>query len=442
MKIKINFFQKIFIFSVFIVIFTVLTGYILNIFFLDDFYVYRKKEKMIEAVNISKSLVNDEEIFKEYVEDLRDKEGIDIAVFKKNSMHKMRGRREDMHNNNSPPPTGFNVTSISKTNIKLLIYNEPLPDGRILTLRTSLSVMSAHKHEMYVFNILTTITSVLLSMIIGRIFSKQITKNIKKLNRVAGKISVLDFSEKAEIESGDEMEELSQSIDKMSENLSLSIENLRAFASNASHELRTPITVISTYAQALINGIVKSDNEKSKYYKAIAKESMDMNELVGNLLTISRLSSPGIKLNMAENNILSILKQSIEKYEMLELEKDIEWNIKLKEEKVFCDIKIFKIAFDNIIQNALKYSKENDIISVYKVNERICIENSIDGRSTGDTSKLWEPFSRGDNANELSIEGNGLGLSIVKKIMELNKIPCGINLKDKKFTFWFDILRS
>lgn len=145
---------------------------------------------------------------------------------------------------------------------------------------------------------------------------------------------------------------------------------------------------------------------------------------------------------MAENNILSILKQSIEKYEMLELEKDIEWNIKLKEEKVFCDIKIFKIAFDNIIQNALKYSKENDIILVYKVNERICIENSIDGRSTGDTSKLWEPFSRGDNANELSIEGNGLGLSIVKKIMELNKIPCGINLKDKKFTFWFDILRS
>lgn len=442
MKIKINFFQKIFIFSIFIVIFTVLTGYILNIFFLDDFYVYRKKEKMIEAVNISKSLLNDEDIFKEYVEDLRDKEGIDIAIFKKNSMHKMRGRREDMHNNDSLPPMGFNVTSISKTNIKLLIYNEPLPDGRILTLRTSLSVMSAHKHEMYVFNILTTITSVLLSMIIGRIFSKQITKNIKKLNRVAGKISILDFSEKAEVESGDEIEELSQSIDKMSDNLSLSIENLRAFASNASHELRTPITVISTYAQALINGIVKSDHEKSKYYKAIAKESMDMNELVGNLLTISRLSSPGIKLNMEENNILSILKQSIEKYEMLELEKDIEWDIKLKDEKVFCDIKIFKIAFDNIIQNALKYSKENDIISVYEINGRICIENSIDGRGTGDTSKLWEPFSRGDNANELSIEGNGLGLSIVKKIMELNKIPCGINLKDKKFTFWFDILRS
>lgn len=442
MKIKVNFFQKIFIFSIFIVIFTVLTGYILNIFFLDDFYVYRKKEKMMEAVNISKSFINDDEIFKEYAEDLRDKEGIDIAIIKRNNMHKMmRGKREDMHNN-SLPPTGFNVTNISRTNIKLLVYNEVLPDGRILGLRTSLSVMSAHKHEMYIFNLLTTITSVLLSMVIGRVFSKQITKNIKKLNRVAGKISLLDFSEKTEIKSGDEIGELSQSIDKMSDNLSLSIENLKAFASNASHELRTPITVISTYAQALINGIVKTDQEKSQYYRAIAKESMDMNELVGNLLTISRLSSPGIKLEMKEIVILEILKQSIEKYEMLELEKDIEWDIEIKDQKVFCDIKIFKIAFDNIIQNALKYSKENNIISVYEDNGKICIENSIAGESTGDISKLWEPFSRGSNANELSIEGNGLGLSIVKKIMELNKITCGINLKNKKFTFWFDILRS
>ena len=102
-----------------------------------------------------------------------------------------------------------------------------------------------------------------------------------------------------------------------------------------------------------------------------------MNELVGNLLTISRLSSPGIKLNMSEVNILSILKQSIEKYEMLELEKDIEWNIKLKEQKVFCDIKIFKIAFDNIIQNALKYSKENDVILVYELMEKYILRTAL-----------------------------------------------------------------
>ena len=113
----------------------------------------------------------------------------------------------------------------------------------------------------------------------------------------------------------------------MSNNLNISIENLKSFASNASHELRTPITVISTHAQALVNGIVKEEQEQRKYYKVILKESAYMNDLVGNLLTISRLSSPGIKLNMKDVSFKKILKESIEKYEILELEKDIEWDI-------------------------------------------------------------------------------------------------------------------
>ena len=436
MKIKINFFQKIFIFSVFIVIFTVLTGYLLNVFFLDEFYIYRKKAAMSEAAQTAKNLMDNEEAFNEFVEDMRDTEGIDVVILKKHNGHMMRRRREEAEDIKE----GFNITNISRTNIKLLIYDEKLPDGRVLALRTSLSVMSAHKHEMNIFNILTTITAVLLSTIIGRAFSKRITKNIKKLNLVTRKISVLDFSEGAQVDTGDEIEELSKNIEIMSRNLCLSIENLKAFASNASHELRTPITVINTHAQALINGVVQDDKEKMNYYKAIAKESRDMNELVGNLLTISRLSSPGIKLNIEKNDLVEMFKSSIEKYEMLELEKDIEWKLGIKSLDILCDKKIFKIAIDNIVHNALKYSKDNEIIEVYEENGRVMVENSIAGETTGDVEKLWEPFARGENSYH--IEGNGLGLSIVKEIMKLNKVRCGIIIKEKKFIFWFDILRS
>ena len=156
--------------------------------------------------------------------------------------------------------------------------------------------MNSHKHELSIFNVLTTVVSVMLSMLVGRVFSKKITMNIEKLNSVTRKISVLDFSEKTDVHTGDEIEELSKNIDIMSNNLNLSIENLKSFASNASHELRTPITVISTHAQALANGIVKEEQEQRKYYKVILKESSYMNDLVGNLLTISRLSSPGSKI--------------------------------------------------------------------------------------------------------------------------------------------------
>lgn len=436
MKLKINFFQKIFIFSVAIVIFTVLIGYILNIFFLDEFYLYRKKENMLKVAEKTKILVVERrrDELEEYKEDLRDKEGIDISILKERNKHMRRKEEENVKE-------GFNVATVTKAKIKLLIYSEKLPDGRNLTLRTSLSVMNSHKHELSIFNILTTIVSVMLSMLVGRIFSKRITMNIEKLNEVTRKISVLDFSEKADVQTGDEIEELSKNIDIMSNNLNLSIENLKSFASNASHELRTPITVISTHAQALVNGIVKEEQEQRKYYKVILKESAYMNDLVGNLLTISRLSSPGIKLNMKDVSFNKILKESIEKHEILELEKDIEWDIDILDILINCDEKIFKIAVDNIVHNALKYSPNNEIIRVYREENKIVVENDIKG-NLDNTDNLCEPFTRGENVKEEKIDGNGLGLSIVKKIMELNKIDFAIIIEDKKFKAFFDIFRS
>lgn len=435
MKLKINFFQKIFMFSVAIVIFTVVVGYLLNIFFLDQFYLYRKKENMLKVAENIKILLDEKQRdeLNEYREDLRDKEGIDISILKAHKHIRRNGEEGEIRD-------GFNITTITKAKIKLLIYSEKLSDGRNLVLRTSLSVMNSHKHEMSIFNILTTIIAVLLSMIVARVFSKRITLNIEKLNNITRKISILDFSEKTDLHTGDEIEELSKSIDIMSDNLNLSIENLRSFASNASHELRTPITVISTHAQALVNGIVKEE-EQRRYYKVILKESSYMNDLVGNLLTISRLSSPGIKLEIKDWSLIDILKESIEKYEMLELEKDIEWSINILDVLIKCDRKIFKIAIDNIVHNALKYSKNSNVIKIYKENRKIFIENSIDGELKN-IDKLWEPFARGENAQDKKIDGNGLGLSIVKKIMELNKIDFGIKIEENKFQFFFDIFRS
>ena len=436
MRLKINFFQKIFIFSVAIVIFTVSIGYILNIFFLDEFYLYRKKENMLKVAEKTKILVVERrrDELEEYKEDLRDKEGIDISILKERNKHMRRKEEENIKE-------GFNIATVTKAKIKLLIYSEKLPDGRNLILRTSLSVMNSHKHEMSIFNVLTTVVSVMLSMLVGRVFSKKITMNIEKLNEVTRKISVLDFSEKADVQTGDEIEELSKNIDIMSNNLNLSIENLKSFASNASHELRTPITVISTHAQALVNGIVKEEQEQRRYSKVILKESAYMNDLVGNLLTISRLSSPGIKLDMKDVSFKEILKDSIEKYEILELEKDIEWDIAISDISIKCDEKIFRIAIDNLVHNALKYSKSEDVIKVYIQDNKLFVENSIKGKLDS-VDNLWEPFTRGENAKEEKIDGNGLGLSIVKKIMELNKIDFGISIEDKKFKFFFDIFRS
>jgi two-component system sensor histidine kinase VanS len=467
MKIKINFFQKIFIFSIFIILITVFLNYIFNIFFLDNFYIHRKSRQISKiSIEAKRKIENNDSDIADYFQNIKDKEGINIAVIKivqrdpHNQNMPMKGMHngnrgiaepgilkdmtttdkdmERMHNEDSRRTGTFykniSIREMKRTGIKFLFYEEPLPNHTILVISTSLTAMKNYRHEISIFNILTTIAALFISAVIGSIFSKKITKDLEKLNVAAKKISILDFSEKISISRNDEIGELSESINTMSHNLESSIENLKSFASNASHELKTPITVINSHAQALVSGIVKNDN-LSKYYRNILKESVEMNDLVTNLLTISKLSSPGIKLKQTEVSTLTLIKKSIEKYETLELEKDINWSFPKEDFIVSGEEKLLKTAFDNIIQNALKYSNENAIINITSDNNKLKIANPIDCPLAKNKELLWEPFSRGENATDMSIDGNGLGLSIVKMILELNNLSSEIEITDDKFIF-------
>ena len=294
--------------------------------------------------------------------------------------------------------------------------------------------MSSHRHEVYFLNMITLVISLILSILISRTFAKKIINNIAELNRVTKKITNLDFSEKSVVNTQDELLELSKNINIMSDSLSSSINSLKTFVSNASHELKTPITVINSHAQLLLKGGLSIEDEK-KYYRAILKESNSMNTLVQDLLLMSRLSAVGVKLEVESLDFMSMLKESIEKYEFLELQKDIEWEIKLNKIKIEGNRKFFQIALNNIIQNALKYSPNESIIKIYEEGENIVFENPMYPLKEQELDILVEPFARGVNASELKIEGHGLGLSLIKKILELHGFDFRIEEKNNIFIF-------
>lgn len=132
---------------------------------------------------------------------------------------------------------------------------------------------------------------------------------------MAKQITNLDFSEDVNINTTDELNELGKNINIMSKSISSSIDNLNSFVSNASHELKTPITVINTHAQALLNGTITDEKIKKDYYRVLLKESREMTSLVNNLLLISKLSSLEKKLDKEECNFLNLLNESIEKFD-------------------------------------------------------------------------------------------------------------------------------
>lgn len=438
MKIKINLFQKIFIFSIFLIIFTVTVSYLFSTFLADSFYIDRKKSEILEIVNNAKKLSIDEYIFKDYASELKNKEGINLYVLSENDTD-IYDKDDTYYNYEDKYFTqledGFHIKKLPFSNIMLLVYKEELPNGELLFVTTSLSVMSSYRHEVYSLHLITFFLTMILSIFLCRFFAKKITKNIFELNRVAKQITNLDFSEDVNINTTDELNELGKNINIMSKSISSSIDNLNSFVSNASHELKTPITVINTHAQALLNGTITDEKIKKDYYRVLLKESREMTSLVNDLLLISKLSSLEKKLDKEECNFLNLLNESIEKFEFLELKKDIEWDIKIKNLNIFVNNKLFKVVLDNLVNNALKYSPENSIINIYQEDNNIIFENPMYLIEKENIDNLFQPFYRGTSANELNIEGSGLGLSLIKRILDLHSISYSIKIEKKYFKF-------
>lgn len=442
-KIKTNLFTKIFSFSLFIMLTTLLINYAFNAIFLEKFYIYRKKEMMLKVIETAKFIykTQSEDNFDNYVYDIKESMGIDIDIknSRKRNGHSMMRRSNNIEN---IPYNSFVDKEFLGNDAKILYYGEEISDNKGIFVSTSLSVIQAHSHESNIFNIITALIALIISLGSGIIFSRKITKDISYLNEKASKISKLEFPENIEIDRDDEIGDLSRNLAKMSNELSTSVNNLKSFVSNASHELRTPIAVICAHATALLEYEEMDINEKKKYYEIILKEGNEMKELIENLLILSKLDSTVFKIKKEQLNIKSIIEESLEKYDIMELEKDIIININFSDEKIIGDSRILKLVFNNLIQNALKYSLVGGVINIYQKNENLFIENHFEGVLEVDEIKLFQPFTRGKNAEDFKFEGMGLGLSIVAKALNLALIDYSIEIQKNIFRVKLNIFKD
>ncbi|MEG0301551.1 ATP-binding protein, partial [Cetobacterium sp.] len=135
-------------------------------------------------------------------------------------------------------------------------------------------------------------------------------------------------------------------------------------------------------------------------------------------------------------------EDALEKYDILELEKDITIKMKFKTEKIVGDSRIIKLVINNLIQNALKYSDIGGEIDIFQEEEFLLIKNKFKGNLDGDKAKLFQPFARGKNAEEFKFDGMGLGLSIVDKALKLAAIEYNLIVDENTFTMKLKILKT
>ncbi|MCQ8212472.1 HAMP domain-containing histidine kinase [Cetobacterium somerae] len=429
--IKLNFFKKLFLLTIGIVFLTIITSFIFNSFFLDKFYIYRKKQSIIEIRNNIVKLMDNKDELKNYIYFAEDNFGVKIDLNLRPHMNSTKKIYNSLKINDST----FKIGEIDGTSgVMFIRYYEKLNNGYMLSIRSSMAVIAKHIHDIFIFNIFTAFFSLFIGGLLVSLFSKKINKNIMYLKNSAKKIAKLEYPDKISLNSGDELEELATSLNEMSKELAFAIENLKLFVSNASHELKTPISVLCLYSQALARDTVPIDKRK-EYYKTMLDKSLEMRSLTESLLTLSKINSPDYKILSQEIDISSLIEISLEQFDYIEFEKNINVVTNISTSYILGDYNLLKIAINNLVQNMLKYSPEDSTVDISLKNNLLIFKNLTTKTITKNFNELFEPFQRGENALNENVEGSGLGLSLVKRILELHNLHFTLDIKNNYFIF-------
>ena len=197
------------------------------------------------------------------------------------------------------------------------------------------------------------------------------------------------------------------------------------FFSNASHELKTPITSIKGYAELLDHGFVKDKEMKKDFIKRILSETENMNKLINDILMISRLESEEIKVTYSMIRLNTLVEEIFDTLKPLAKAKQVSMHKECKPIVLEANNKQMRELLMNLIENAVKYNRINGnvwvTISSDHLNVILTIKDDGIGISKKDQSRIFERFYRIDEGRQKQVGGTGLGLAIVKHVVEFNK---------------------
>lgn len=267
----------------------------------------------------------------------------------------------------------------------------------------------------------TFLISAMVGTIIILIAVRSIVKPIKRISKASKEVAKGNFDIEVEINSKDEIGQLIADFNIMTKELR-NIDFLRKdFVSNVSHEFKTPITSIKGYANLISEGAL-SDEQIKEYSGIIVNESERLSLLSSNLLKLSELDSKVIREQATEFSLDEQIRKTILLLEVLWGKKEIEFEIDLEEIRIKGNEHLLQEVWVNLIQNAIKFSNRNGLVRIHL--HKSCSKAIVVIRDEGigippeEQKRIFERFYKGDKSR--SRDGNGLGLVIVKKIVELS----------------------
>lgn len=482
---------KLFIYMIITVILFAVLLFSFNTFFAEKYYIQNKKNVLIKCSEELIKLIADkttkvdftEEVLSHNINFLEKSIGGTITIcnyegeiyypsWNKPKPEHMPGL---MHFDKMPPPQNipdkwekynknsyFTITKDPSYEIETLRFQIQQDNGIILMVWVPMAQIADNAEVSNSFTIIVGFITILITSIWTILVSDKFTKPIKEMNKLTKQMSKLNFTETLKIESKDELGELSESINHLSENLDIAINELheknekleldicherqldsmrKEFVSNVSHELKTPIFLIQGYAEGLKANIAQSQEKKEFYCDVIMEETEKMDTLVKELLDLSRVENGLFTIHRTNFNISDLAYSILSKYEKTFEEKEFHITTELEDNLIINadNVRVEQVMV-NYINNAINYGDEKKLIklTLNKVQNhaRLTVYNSGVSIPENSIDKIWTSFYKVDKARTRGLGGTGLGLSIVRAIQEAHGNSYGVCNVMGGIEFW------
>ena len=360
---------------------------------------------------------------------------------------------------------------LKKTDTRLdseyLVLVGVLENGDMVLMRTAVESIRESAAISNRFLLFAGAAAIVASILVAFFTTRHITKPLQQLTDISKRMVDLDFNAKYETDQSNsyEVEELGNHINRLSENLERTISELKTanvelqddiekkiqidemrkeFLSNVSHELKTPLALIQGYAEGLQECINDDAESREFYCEVIIDEADKMNRMVKKLLTLNQLEFGNDQVIMERFDMTELIRGVANSTRILMEQKGIRLELENSEEAwVWGDEFKVEEVITNYMSNAINHADGEKLIRVFYTRSedklRVSVFNTGQPIPEEDIEKIWVKFYKVDKARTREYGGSGIGLSIVKAIMDSFHQRCGVINHEDGVEFWMEL---
>lgn len=332
-------------------------------------------------------------------------------------------------------------------NSKSILYNLKLNDNEYMILNTNLedvdSTTSVLKNQL----IYITLIVILLSVLVSTIISKMLNKPIINITKEAKKLATGNRELNIPVSNIKEIDDLRDSLIYASHEINKTDELRRDLLANVSHDLKTPLTMIKAYAE-MIRDISKDNEEKrNENLNIIIDETDRLTVLVNDILNLSKLEANKELLEIKEFDLVELINNIIKKYNIIKETENYNFVLNMpKKAMVRGDINKISQVIYNLVNNAINYTGDDLTVTIEVIENkktyRVNITDTGKGIKKEEINIIWDKYYKNEKNHKRNKVGTGVGLSIVKNILDKHNFKYGVNSEiGKGTTFYFEITK-